>query len=287
VQFLTDAMVSAHVTAIVFPCYPILGATVNCAAAMKTKLTALMAIAFALSACSAAPTVTSNAKALPRGVAIKALDAGKLDSLPTGPVYVRFIRFEQQPGYVINSKQHVPSIVFVETGVHRLTLEGQAPIDLVAGQATFHQSVAHTHLNPGSEPSIWYSIALWPSSARGQPLVNQIANPAFESDDIASDALPHVAYSVVLRQVTLEKSGTAGAHQFGGLGAFYVLTGSVAIRSADRPPVTLGAGHGTAFLPEVGLQETNAGEGKAVFLEFLITPIGKDFEVPLKQPPAA
>jgi hypothetical protein len=287
VQFLTDAMVSAYLTATVFPCDPILGARVNCAAAMKTKLTALMAIAFALSACSAAPTVTSNAKALPRGVAIKALDAGKLDSLPTGPVYVRFIRFEQQPGYVINSKQHVPSIVFVETGVHRLTLEGQAPIDLVAGQATFHQSVAHTHLNPGSEPSIWYSIALWPSSARGQPLVNQIANPAFESDDVASDALPHVAYSVVLRQVTLEKSGTAGAHQFGGLAAFYVLTGSVAIRSADRPPVTLGAGHGTAFLPEVGLQETNAGEGKAVFLEFLITPIGKDFEVPLKQPPAA
>ena len=254
---------------------------------MKTKLTVLMAIAVALSACSAAATATSNAEALPRGVAIKALDAGKLDSLPTGPVYIRFIRFEQQPGYVINSKQHVPSIVFVETGVHRLILEGQPPIDLVAGEAKFHQSVAHTHLNPGSEPSGWYSIALWPSSARGQPLVNQIANPAFESDDFASDALPHVAYSVVLRQVTLEKLGTAGAHRFGGLAAFYVLTGSVAIRSAHRPSVTLGAGHGVAFLPQVALQERNAGEGQAVFLEFLVTPIGKDFEVPLKQPPTA
>ncbi len=92
---------------------------------MKTKLTVLMAIALALSACSAAPTATLNAEALPRGVAIEALDGGKLDSLPTGRVYIRFIRFEQQPGYVINSKQHVPSIVFVETGVHRLILEGQ------------------------------------------------------------------------------------------------------------------------------------------------------------------
>ncbi len=227
---------------------------------MKTKLTVLMAIAVALSACSAAATATSNAEALPRGVAIKALDAGKLDSLPTGPVYIRFIR---------------------------LILEGQPPIDLVAGEAKFHQSGAHTHLNPGSEPSGWYSIALWPSSARGQPLVNQIANPAFESDDFASDALPHVAYSVVLRQVTLEKLGTAGAHRFGGLAAFYVLTGSVAIRSAHRPSVTLGAGHGVAFLPQVALQERNAGEGQAVFLEFLVTPIGKDFEVPLKQPPTA
>jgi hypothetical protein len=254
---------------------------------MKTTLTELMAIALALSGCSAAATVTSNKEALPRGAAIKALEAGKLDSLPTGPVYIRFIRFEQPPGYVINSKQHVPSVVFVETAVHRLILEGQPPIDLVAGQAKFHQSVAHTHLNPGSDPSIWYSIALWPSSARGQPLVSQIANPAFESDDIAGDVLPHVAYSVVLRQVTLEKRGTAGAHQFGGLAAFYLLTGSVAIRSAHRPSVTLGAGHGFAFLPEVALQETNAGEGQAVYLEFLITPIGKSFEVPLNQPPAA
>jgi len=258
----------------------------NAARAVKTNLTALMAIALALSACSAAATVTFNAEALPRGAAIKALDAGKLDSLPTGAVYIRFIRFEQPPGYVINSKQHVPSVVFVETGVHRLVLEGQPPIELMAGQAKFHQSVAHIHLNPGTEPSIWYSIALWPSSARGQPLVNQIANPAFESEDIPSNVLPHVAYSVVLRQVTLEKLGTAGAHQFGGLAAFYMLTGSVAIRSAHRPSVTLGTGHGVAFLPEAALQETNAGEGQAVFLEFLITPIGKDFEVPLKQPPA-
>ncbi len=255
---------------------------------MRTKLTALVAIGLALSACSAAPTVASNSEALARGAAVKTLDAGKLDSLPTGPVYIRMIRFAQPVGYVINSKQHVASVVYVETGAHRLILNGQAPIDLIAGQARFHQSVTHTHLNPGpADPSVWYSIALWPSSARSQSLVDKIAQAAFESDDISRESLPQVAYSQVLRLVTLSKDGTSGAHQFGGLSAFYVLTGSVTIRSAHRPPVTRSVGQGGAFLPDVALQETNAGPGQAVFLEFLTTPVGKDFEVPLQQPPAA
>ena len=254
---------------------------------MKTKLTALVAILFALSACSAAATVASNSEALAHGAAVKALDAGKLDSLPTGAVYVRMIRFPQPPGYVINSKQHVASVVYVETGVHQLILNGQAPIDLVAGQARFHQSVAHTHLNPGPDPSVWYSIALWPSSTRGQALVDKIAEAAFESDDIGREALPQVAYSQVLRQVTLAKDGTSGAHRFGGLSAVYVLTGSMTIKSAHQSPVTLGVGQGRAFLPDVPLQETNMGPGQAVFLEFLTTAVGKDFEVPLQQPPAA
>jgi quercetin dioxygenase-like cupin family protein len=254
---------------------------------VKTKLTALLVMAFALSACGGSATVASNSDALARGATVKTLDAAELGSLPTGPVYIRIIRFASPPGKVINSKQHVPSVVYVETGVHRLTLAGQPPIDLAAGQAAFHQSVAHTHLNPGPDPSVWYSIAIWPSSARGQPLVDPIAQATFESVDIVRDSLPQVTYSQVLRQVTLAKLGTPGAHRFGGLSAFYVLAGSVTIKSADKPPVTLGAGQGAAYMPDVALQELNAGPGQAVFLEFVTTAVGKDFDVPLQQPPAA
>jgi hypothetical protein len=257
---------------------------------VKTKLTALAAIVFVLSACSAAAPAASNAsspEALARGAAVKTLGAGKLDSLPTGSVYIRMIRFEQPVGYVINSKQHVASVVYVETGTHRLILNGQPPQDLMGGQAIFHQSVAHTHLNPGPvDPSVWYSIAVWPSSARGTALVDKIAKAAFESDDIARESLPQVAYSEVLRQVTLANLGTTGAHRFGGLASFYVLSGSLAIRSAHRSPITLGAGKGAYFLPDVALQETNAGAAPVVFLEFITTAVGKDFEVPLQQPPA-
>jgi quercetin dioxygenase-like cupin family protein len=245
-----------------------------------------IALAAVIAGCSGGGNATSSPQAGAHGATIEKLDAGRVDSLPTGAVYVRFIRFAQPPGYVINSKQHVPSIVYVETGAHQLVLSGQPPVDLTAGQAKFHQTVTHMHLNHGSELCVWYSIAIWPSSARAQPLVDPIARAAFESQDIDRSALPPVGYAEVLRQVTLTNSGTTGAHRFGGLSAFYVLSGSVTIRSTHRS-VTLGRGQGVAFLPDVDLQESNAGTDRAIFLEFLITPIGKDFEVPLQRPPAA
>jgi hypothetical protein len=254
---------------------------------VKTKLTVLVAIALALPACAAAPTAASNAEALARGAAVKTLAAGKLDVLPTGPVYIRFIRFVSPPQYTIQSKQHVASFVYVETGVHELTLAGQAPIDLTPGQATFHQSATHTHFNPETATSVWYSIAIWPSSARGTARVDKIAEAPFESPDIDRTALPDVAYAVVLRQVTLAAQGTSGAHRFGGLAAFFVLSGSVTIKSEHRAPVTLSGGQGAAFLPDVALQDVNAASDPAEYLEFVSTPVGKDFEVPLKQPPAA
>jgi hypothetical protein len=251
---------------------------------MKLKLTAL---ALVLVSCSTAASSAPDANALPRNEVVKKLDAGRVESMPTGTVYVRFVRFQQPPGYVINSKQHVPSVVYVDTGAQRLVLNGQSPIDLVAGQAQFHQSVTHQHLNPGSVASTWYSIAVWPSSARGQPLVDPIAHPAFESEDIDRQALPQVAYSEVLRQVTLSGGGSSGAHRFGGLASFYVLSGSISIRSARRAVLTIGAGQGAAFLPETDLEETDPGSVRASYLEFLVTPVGKDFEVPLQQAPAS
>lgn len=246
----------------------------------------MAALATALIACSTTAPSASNADTLPRGDVVDRLDAGRVESLPTGTVYVRFVRFVQPPGYVINSKQHVPSVVYVEKGVHRLVLAGQLPIDLVAGQAKFHQSVTHQHLNPGPDASTWFSIAVWPSSARGQPLVDPIAQAAFESDDIDRAALPEVAHTEVLRHVTLAKGGTSGAHRFGGLLAFYVLSGSIAIKAPHQSTQTLGVGQGAAFLPETDLQETNAGSDPATYLELVVTPVGREFEVPLRQPPA-
>jgi len=248
----------------------------------------LAALATALVACGgSAASVSTNPAALPRGEVVKKLDAGQVDSLPTGPVYVRFVRFVQPPGYVINSKQHVPSIVFVEVSTQRLVLSGQAPLDIQAGQAIFHQSVTHQHLNPGSVQSTWYSIGVWPNSARGQKLVDPIARAAFESDDFDRSSLPQVAYAEVLRQVTLAGGGTSGAHSFGGLAFFYVLSGSISIKAAHQSPVVLASGHGAAFAPGTDLQETNGGSDQAVYIEFIVTAVGKDFEVPLSQPPAS
>ena len=247
----------------------------------------LVVLAVTLVACASTAPSATNPDALPRGEVVKKLDAGQVGSLPTGPVYIRFVRFAQPTGYVINSKQHVPSVVYVESGVQGLALAGEPPVDLVAGQAKFHQSVTHQHLNPGSVQSVWYSIAVWPSSARGQPLVDPIARAAFESSDFDRTSLPQVAYAEVLRQVTLAGGGTSGAHRFGGLAAFYVLSGSISIKGAHRSSVLLGVGQGAAFPPGTDLQETNAGPNQAIYLEYIVTPVGEEFEAPLSQPPAA
>jgi len=251
---------------------------------VKVRLVALAAI---LVSCGSSAAPATNAAALAHGAAVQTLAAGRLDSLPTGPIYIRMIRFLQPPGYVINSKQHVASFVYVETGVSELVLAGQSPLELQAGEATFHQSVAHKHLNPGSSTSDWYSIALWPSSARSTALVDPIARAAYESGDVDLKALPQTAFSEVLRKVKLVKDGTAGAHEFGGLCAFYVLSGSLTIKSAHQQPVTLNAGKGATFLPGVALQEQNAGTDEVVYLEFVSTAIGKAFDVPLAEPPAS
>ena len=91
----------------------------------------------------------------------------------------------------------------------------------------------------------------------------------------------------MLRQVTLAGGGTSGAHHFGGLAAFYVLSGSIFIKSAHRSSLRLGVGQGAAFLPGTDLQEMNAGPNQAIYLEYIVTPVGEEFEVPLSQPPAA
>jgi quercetin dioxygenase-like cupin family protein len=227
------------------------------------------------------PLVVANQEA------VVSLAVGQVESLPTGPVFVRFIGFTQPPGYVINSKQHVPSIVYVVTGTTRLVLSGQPPVDIAEGQAKFHQSVTHMHLNVGTETSLWYSIGVWPSSARSQPLVDAIAKPAFESGDIDPAQITQQPYSEALRRVTLPPGGSSGAHHFGGLATFFVLQGMLAIRNGHGAPAMLAAGQGLQVPPDTDLVETNKDDRDTVFLEYVVTPTGKDFEVPVRTLPPA
>lgn len=235
-------------------------------------------------ACNSQASPTPDASALSSGVAVKSLDAGKLDSLPTGGVFVRVLKFVQPSGFTFPSTQHVPGFVFVESGVHRLTLEGQPPIDLTAGQAKFHQSITHTHFNPGPGSSSWYFIALWSSSSRGQPPVASIAVQVFQSDNFSPEQLPQGVYSEVLRQVTLAAPGRSEAHKFGGLAVFFVLQGSLLIRSSDGH-IELGVDQGAVYPAGVPVQETNTTAGRTVYLEMLTTAFGREFEVPLSQSP--
>jgi hypothetical protein len=246
-------------------------------------LAALIGCGF-LSGCSSAAQATADPAAFGSGSIVTTLDAGKLDSIPTGNVFVRVIEFPQPEQYTISSKQHVPGFVYVETGLHRLTLQGQPPVDIPAGSAKFHGSIAHQHFNPGPGQSTWYFIAVWSSSLRGQAPVDRIAEFPFQSDDFTPAQLPQGVYSEVLRRVSLTSNGRSEAHRFGGLSLFFVLEGSLTI-ATNLGVKELKADEGAAFTPGTALQEHNAAGETCVYLEMLTTLSGQEFEIPLLKPP--
>ena len=248
----------------------------------KTQL-ALMACCL-IAGCSSASSVTTDPNALAAGSTVTTLAAGKLDSLPTGDVFVRVIEFDVPDLYTFKSRQHVPGFVYVETGLHRLTLEGQPPFDIPPGSAKFHGSISHVHFNPGPGSSTWYFIAVWSSSLRGQAPVDPTARFDYESPDFSPAQLPQGVYSQVLRQISLAPGGRSEAHRFGGVTLFFVLKGSLAL-GTDNGVIQVGAHHGLALLPGMALQERNEATGPCVYLEMLTTLSGQEFEIPLLNPP--
>jgi len=47
------------------------------------------------------------------------------------------------------------------------------------------------------------------------------------------------------------------------------------------------AGDGAFYPPNVAIEEVNAATGETIYLELLTTAVGKEFEIPLPQPPGA
>jgi len=238
-----------------------------------------------LVACGSAPAPPPNPNALASGEVVNALAGGKLTSLPTGPLYIRVIRFVQPSGHTVTSNQHVAGFVYVEQGTHRLQVVEQPAQDIDRGEAVFLGSVTHTHSNPAPAPNSWLFIALWQSSARAKPLLDP-GKLVFEIPDLAPDALPQGTYVQVLRRITLAPGGRTAAHRFGGVYVLFVLQGSITVRAAGVPPATVDMGQGLGYQPDVGLQVSNGAGDPATFVELLTTDIGKDFETVLSQPPS-
>ena len=57
------------------------------------------------------------------------LAGGRLPALPSGPLYIRVVEFSQDAGSAFRSHQHVPGLVYVQTGVQRLIVVDGPPIE--------------------------------------------------------------------------------------------------------------------------------------------------------------
>lgn len=245
---------------------------------------ALAALAALLCSCGGGTSASSaSSGASASGAAVKNLSAGRLDTLPTGPVYIQVNEFVQPAGGVIGSKKHVAGMIMEEKGVQRLEVEGSPPLDIHAGESDFLPSVTHVHLNPGASANLWYNFALWPTSARSAPLTSPGTTVAFTTPDLPAGALPAGAYAITLQMVTLQPHGRTRAHTYGGVDVLFVLSGTISAHADGRAAMTLSRGGASWALAGTGLQEVNAGNQAATFLSFVVAPVGQPFETALNR----
>lgn len=240
-----------------------------------------------LAACNSAPAQSPDPAARAVGVSVTPLAGAKFLSLPTGQVYIRLVHFAQPPAHTVKSSQHVPGVVYVESGVHRLLVAGQSPQDSGSGEAIFLGGVTHAHYNPGPTSNGWYFIALWPSSARTQSLVDPtVGRIAYQTPDFDSARVAQGAYFQTLRLVSVAPGGRTAAHKFGGMRVLFVLEGSLTVHVTGAAPATVAMGSGSNYMPNVSMQELNPTADPTVFLELLTTGAGKPIETVLGQSPA-
>lgn len=252
----------------------------------RTWIATLSVVSVAVVACggtAAATPPADSSLALSHLMAVDELAAGQLDALPTGTQFVRIVMFHQAPNQTIASKKHQAGIVYVDTGLQRLTYTGGASVDIAAGTALFLKSVEHSHTTLPPTLSTWCFIALWPSEQRPTPLKGSTA--AFDSQDIPSTTLSPGTYVETLRKVTLQPGGRSPAHRFGGLEVVFVLDGTLTVKVAGQASLELTAGSGTYVAPGSATQEVSSGSSKVDYLAFFVTEQGKPFETALTSVP--
>lgn len=246
----------------------------------------LAAVVMAVCACGSSAPSEPDLAAAAHLIRIDELAAGKLDALPTGSQFARIVVFHQAAGQTFPSRKHQAGIMYVDTGMQRLTyIDGQS-VDVGSGTAVYTKSAEHTHTNISAADSTWYFIALWASLQRGAPLVVAASQVAFETtEDIPSSTLRAGSYIETLRRVTLQAGGRSAAHHFGGLEVVFVLDGTLAVHVAGHASVRLTPGQGVYVAPATATQELAATSGPVEYLAYFVTLQGRTFETDLTSAP--
>jgi hypothetical protein len=236
------------------------------------------------SACLGRASAAVDPAALAQGVSVETVCVGKLDALPSGTVFVRIQAFVQPANSSFHSRSHVAACHYIASGVEEVIYQDGSAINLVAGQGFFQVSQAHTHANPGTVANHWYVLAVWPSSARGLPPVNSLAQLLYDSEDLSARSLPPGAYVETLQLVRLAGHGHTAAERHTGVAAIIVLSGRAEVHEAGGSIVTIGSDNGTRILPGAAGQVYDAGVEPVTYLVLFVTQVGRPFVTPLNRP---
>lgn len=209
------------------------------------------------------------------GVSSVDVAGGRLNALPSGPLFMRINHFTQAAAAQIGSKKHQPGFVYQIAGSQMMII-GADSATVSAGEGYFVPGIEHTHTNSGSTSNDWLFVALWPTDIRTQPNVST-AQVVFESEDIAPSTLQAGAYAETLQVVTIQPGGHTNVRKRSGLQVLFVLDGSLRART-DNATTVLGSNSGTYLAPNSRYQEIAADQKPVKLLDFIVTPVGQPFE---------
>jgi len=248
----------------------------------------MVTVALLLSACGSAtsaapPPLATVSPAQGIGFASRVLADGQVAALPPGTLFANILSIAQPANSSIPAHSHVAIFIYQVSGTQSLAIQGQAPLTLQAGSATFLPNhVTHTHRNPASDTNLWYVIGLRPRGVVTTP-PNLTTHPVYSTSDLPSFAPG--AYAETLRMAILQPGGRSPAHQHSGLEVILVLDGTLTLHSLGQPPQTLTTGQGAYVLPNTPLQVLNTGGTVGKYLAFLAWPADQPFQTNVSQAP--
>lgn len=97
----------------------------------------------------------SPATVKPAGVTANVLATGHIDSIPTGTLFVNYLKLPQAAAGSIKHK-HLAGFVYSVWGTVEIDVDNASPLTVQPGQAAFiGANVMHNHLNPGTSGNDW------------------------------------------------------------------------------------------------------------------------------------
>ena len=232
---------------------------------------------------SAPASIPTSDPAQGIGFASRDLADGHVDGLPPGTLFANILSIAQPANSSIPAHSHVAIFIYEVSGTQMLAIQGQTPVRLEVGSATFLPNhVTHTHSNPATDTNLWYVIGLRPRGVV-TTLPNVTTHPVYSTPDLP--AFAPGAYSETLRMAILQPGGRSPAHKHSGLEVILVLDGTLSLHSLGQPPQSLTAGQGAYVLPNTPLQVLNTGGTVGKYLAFLAWPVGQPFQTNVSQAP--
>ena len=223
---------------------------------------AVLALAVACGG-SASPTAVK-----PAGVTANVLATGHIDSIPTGTLFVNYLKLPQAAAGSIKHK-HLAGFVYSVWGTVEIDVDNASPLTVQPGQAAFiGANVMHNHLTPGASGNDWMFVALRPTASRPLATIVSGQKELYTTGDLTQISTGQ--YTETLTDNILPASGVD--HQTGSsLRVLYVLDGEVTVSGDAGMASSLATGAGAYWLPGANLGVT-AGPTGAHYLLFTLTP---------------